>query len=227
MKDGTKYATKLKRFCSHLRQEYGAQDLPELTNPTEELVVSCLSMYTTESRGKTALAKLLTHFVDINELRVGRKDEVMDVLGKSFPHSAEVTEMILGLLGAVYENSDDMDMLGLREGGKRDAKGFLESLNGISAYAVARVMLLSLGAHAFPVHPHMLTMLQKEDVAHPEATVEEAQSFLERHISATEALEVYCLMRYHCDHFKVSGVKLAAKKTSKKSSGKKSQTKKS
>lgn len=216
MKDGTKYGSKFKRLCTKLSQKTDKQNIDSLTDPTTEIVMGCLSEHTTESRAKTAINKLTNSLVGYNELRVCRKEEIVDIIGKSFPRGLETAVQIANILGAIYREYDDVYMTDLETLGKREAKAFLESLDGITPYIVARVMLLSLGAHAFPVHEQMLNALRKEEVVHPKANIADVQSFLERHIPANKARDTYNILRYHVDHFKEPIIATSTKKTKKK-----------
>jgi endonuclease III len=233
MKDSAEYAECLKKLCNRLQRSGGKVVVPESADVTTELVWACLSKYTTENKTRVIMNRLLSHFVDLNEVRVSRTTELMDVIGKNFGQVREVTDTILKLLRSVFNRQDSLDMNGLKEIGKREAKAFLEELEGACPYVVSRVMMRALGAHAFPVHDSMLTMLRGEEVVNLKSDLAEVQGFLERQIPAQRVQKVYALLRRHADNYKGKNKVTQARKktrkrtrTTKKKTTKKTATKK-
>ncbi len=220
MKNSAEYAKRLKKLLTRLKK---SQSKPEMTayEPTEPLptlIMAALSSYTTLSKANIALKKLENEFVDFNELRVCRIEEVVEVLGKSYPQVREVAKKLIDLLMQIYEDQNSLTLSNLNENGKREAKAFLEKLPASSTYVASSVMQQSLGGHAFPVNRHMMKMLQGEDVVNPNSNIGDVQGFLERQISASDIIDVYNLLRSHADSYKEPAK--SAKKTTKKSVGK-------
>jgi len=202
MKDSAEHSVRLRRLCNRLRRSGGKVTVPAPNDPITELVLACLSAHTTESKARTALNSIRSHFVDFNELRVARADEIVELVGKGFPQAKAVGKQILQLLNSVFEKENCLDLSRLASGGKREAKQFLEQLEGSDAYVVARVMLRSLEAHAFPVHEQMLNMLRGEEVVEPDVDAADVQGFLERHISVMDVQKTYTMLRRHADRFR-------------------------
>ncbi len=88
-----------------------------------------------------------------------------------------------------------MSLERLRSVGRREARQYLEQLEGVDEYAAASVLLWSLGAHAIPVGDRLLSALRAAELVHPTATRAEVQAVLERHVSAAEAQEFCLIMR--------------------------------
>jgi len=219
MKNSVEYASRLKRLCNRLQRSGVKAAEADDADVTAELVLGCLSMYTTEGKACAALNRLRSYFLDLNELRVSRVPEVMEVLGKNFEHGREAAERVLQVLRSVFDKQDRMDLDNLRGMGKREAKTFLGDLDGTCPYVVSWVMLRALGAHAFPMHEGMLTMLRGEEVVQPTADMATVQGFLERQIPTERIKKVYSLLRRHADNFKGAGHqggKIAARKTGEK-----------
>lgn len=238
MKDSGRYSKELKKLLAHLKRTFTVEEEPG-DDLTTELVLACLSQNTTEAKARTALHRLRGSFVDMNELRVSRSAEIAEVLGKSYPEPRTTARQIAKLLHGVYEQLDTLSLESLREMGKREAKAWLEALEGSDAYVVSRLMLRGLGAHAVPVNEAMLAMLREEGVVDPEADAATVQGFLERQISAQHVLRDYQLLRKHTDSpapkpatakkatkKKTTKKKAATKKTKKKKTKKKAATKK-
>ena len=218
MKDSAEHGARLKRLCARIRREMGAQAVSAGHDPTTELVLACLSAGTTEAKARTTLNRLRSNFVDFNELRVSRPDEIVEILGKNFPQGTDTAEAILAALRELFDLRDTLDMTDLIEGGKREAKVFLEGLENLTPYMIACVLLHSLDAHAFPVNAQMMDMLRGGDVITAKADAGNVQGFLERQLSATTIRKTYILLRKYADSYR--GVAKTSKKTGKKAAKK-------
>ena len=216
MKESSAYGARLKRLCNRLKREIGPLKETEKRDPLTEMLLACLNEVVSASKAKTALNRLRSQFVDYNELRVARPEEVIEALGKGFPKSREFMAHLTALLQDVFVRQDTLELDELENMGKREAKAFLQELDHAGDYVVARVMLNCLDGHAFPVNREMLTMLRGEGVVDPKADLAEVQGFLERHISATQIKAVYTLLQHHAEHYKppaAAGKKTVSKKT--------------
>lgn len=193
-------AAPLKRLCNRLKRQYGALADISAGDTTMEMLLACLASRTTESQAHTALNRLKHTFVDLNEMRVARIEDVAEVLGKNFPQAREAAVQMVGLLREIYDLRDSLDLNELIDLGKREAKTFLQNLQRTSEYMVARVMLNSLDAHAFPVDEQLMAMLRSEGLIDEKATPAEVQTFMERQIPARQIKKTFALLtRYASD----------------------------
>ena len=213
MKDSSEYAARLKRLCNRLQRSGGKTIDSEPADVTTELLLACLSEHMTESKTRSAFNKLRSNFVDYNELRVMRPAEVVEILGKGFAQYRPAFGQMVRVLRALFDEQDHLDLEHLKSVGKREARGFLEGLEGTSGYVVSRVMLRALGGHAFPIHKPMLQMLQAEEVVDTAADIATVQGFLERQITSKRIHKVYALLRRYTD---VARSPRPSKKTTKK-----------
>ena len=202
MKDSAEYAPRLKKLLNRLKRQGVPKVKDSMIDPTSALVLGCLSSVTTETKARSAFNKLANNYVDFNELRVSRVEEVTEVLGREFPQAKEISSKITRLLKQIYSELDSLDMSDMCNGSKREAKAFLQRLEDATPYVVSRVMLQSVQAHAFPVHEQMLKMLRKEEVVSAEAKEADVQGFLERQISANKIQKTYALLRRHSDNYR-------------------------
>jgi hypothetical protein len=205
MKDSSEYTARLKKLCNRLKREKGAASVMGDEEPADaltELVRACLTAGATEAKAQAALNKFNSYFVDFNELRVCRPEEMAEVLGNQFPAAKDIAVQILGLLNQIFARRDTLSLVDLAASGKREAKVFLESLEGITPYVVARVMLFSLSGHAFPLHEQMVAMLRGEEVIDSAAPLDDIQGFLERQIPAKNLIKTYRLLRRHADNYR-------------------------
>lgn len=193
MKNGTLYAKRVKRLFAKLKNEHGIPETPEPSDPVDQLIIGLLSVDTAGSRALRAAAALKDAMVDVNEVRVSTSAEISAAIGSTVPNSMVRADAVRRALGAVYRKEHAITLDHLHKAGRRDAKHYLESLDGMDACAAASVLLWSLGGHAIPVDRRMYEALRKDDLVEPSATISEVQAFLERNIGASDA-KTFCLL---------------------------------
>jgi endonuclease III len=193
MKDGTRYASQVKSVFSKLRQKAGKADTPEPEEPLHRLAVAILAADTTDEQARRAVSRLLGAMESWNELRVSTPVELQRVLGNMVPNSLARCEQLVNALQSVFDRENRMSLDRLRSLGRREARQFLENLDGVDEYVAASVMLWSLGGHAIPVNNKLFDSLRAADLIHPAADRSEVQAFLERNISASQARE-FCIV---------------------------------
>jgi endonuclease III len=193
MKDGTLYAGKLKRAFSRLRQSMAAPVVPEPSDPVRQLALSIVGEECGEEEAGRALDKLLMTMVDLNEVRVSTPDQVHRGLGNRIPDGLERSRRLIRALQRVYEHEHCLSLERLRNMGRREAREFLESLEGVNDYSAAAVMVWSFGGHAIPVNDAVHRSLREAGLVHPAASRVEVQAFLERNVAAAQVKE-FCLM---------------------------------
>jgi len=179
----TKLASLLKKITPSEPKAPEGADL----EPVTQLIFSFLLWDATVKQANNALDRLLESFVDFNELRVSHPKEVAEVLGPRYPRVHERSERLLDSLQDVFVRHYGITLEPLKGKSKREAKQYLETLAGAPPYVTARLMLLVCGGHAVPVDDRLLDALRDEGVVDDDATIEQAQSMLERNIKAAEA----------------------------------------
>ncbi len=195
MKSGTIYAARLKRAYAKIRQSVPQPKIPESDDPLRRLAIAVLGVEGAEEEAETALDRAFTTVVDWNELRVSSAAELNKATGNTIPHGVERCQRLIDALQAIYDRENQLSLDHLRTMGRREARHYLEQLNGVDEYGVASVILWSLGGHAIPVDDRLLEHLRNTDLVNPSADRAEVQAFLERHISAAEAKEFCIIMR--------------------------------
>jgi endonuclease III len=220
MKDGTLYAGKLKRAFAKARQAASSMPADEPTDPIRQLALSILGEDCGEEESAKALDRLFATMVDFNELRVSTPDQVHRALGSRIPDGLERSRQLIRALQRLYEHEHRLSLERLKNMGRREARQFLESLEGVNDYSAAAVMLWSFGGHAIPVNNALLKALRDAELVHPTATRPEVQAFLERNIPAAQAKEFCLAMR----GFNAAKRAAAPAAKSAKSAGKKEKT---
>ncbi len=193
MKNGTLYAKRVRKVFSQLKSAHGTPEAPEPSDPVEQLVIGLLGLEVPESRAHRAAKALCEVMVDINEVRVSTAAELAPIIAPYVPDSMDRADAIRLALNAVFKKESAVSLETLKKSGRREARHYLESLDGVDRYAAASVILWSLGGHAIPVDQKMYQAYRKHDLVDPGATIDEVQAFLERNISAADA-KIFCLL---------------------------------
>jgi hypothetical protein len=177
-----------------LKKRYGRPE-PIEREPEWELVYCFLLWEGLTSRANAAIKRLEDHHADINELRVSRLEDLVALIGKTYPHVEERTERLLLSLHDLYNREHAVSLAACVAMSKRDGRKYLESLDAIPPYVSARASLVILGAHAVPVDDRLLEMLIEAEVLDASTDVERAIAKLERAIKSGDGPEAHDLLQ--------------------------------
>lgn len=197
-----------KKFATLLKKLKGVTPLPEPlpeSAPTwiepgvEELVFSMLLWDARTSQAREAIAHLRAGVVDYNELRVCFPEEIRQLLGDRYPKAAERAARIRAALNDLYKREHKVTLQAALSAGKRDARQYLETLDGVPLFAASRVFLSACGGHAVPIDDRIRDFLADEGVIaateHPDAV----SSWLERQLKAGESAAAYGALQAAAD----------------------------
>jgi len=221
MKNSKKYAKKIVELYRSLRQKQPKVRPANFDDPLNAVVYAIISENIKLSAAKMISKRLARHFVDLNDLRVSRKEEILDVLGADNAESRKTASTLSTLLNAVFNQYDMVSLADLQQLRKRQAKKDLYALDGTSDFIVNFCFLTTLRGHSIPLTSSMIEYLKANDLVHPDASNSDISGFLERQISSADAYKFYWLLREDSEKpgkavSKTSTGK-AAKKTVKKS----------
>ncbi|MFH1614359.1 MAG: hypothetical protein ABIG61_04655 [Planctomycetota bacterium] len=195
MKEGKKYGQRLNKVCRSLRRKHGKVEKVAFEEPVEALVYGTLCEQDSESAADSAFRKIKSHFVDLNDLRVSRNEEITEIIGQDNEVGRALAERLRTSLNRVFNEYDMITLGALKEMGKRQAKQCLEKMESAGRFVVNYVMLTSFGGRAIPLTGKMLQYLQTNELVHPEANEQEIDAFLEHYISASDTYKFYALLR--------------------------------
>lgn len=194
MKNSKEYGAKIDKFIRTAKN--GQKIKPaDFDDPLDALLFGLISEHTTEKHARKVYKTLLAHFVDYNDLRVCRVEEIQEILEDFTPTGEQIAENLTRVLTTLFDKYDTLSLKGIDEQGKRQAKKELEELGGTTRFAVNYCFLAAFEGHAIPLNEAMLNYLRSEELVDSEATPEEVEGFLERHISASAAWEFHELLR--------------------------------
>ncbi|HOK96606.1 MAG TPA: hypothetical protein PK052_01585 [Anaerohalosphaeraceae bacterium] len=195
MKDSKLYSPKLTKLLRSLKRQAGSCSVPRYADPIEAVIYGLICEQFSETAAERIYKRMKSHFVDLNDLRVSRVEEILDVFRDASPAAEHCARAITQVLNAIFDKYDRiaLDMLG--PDGKRQAHKELSEIKGITPFAVSYCFLTALEGHAVPLNAAMVEYLRKNEYVHPEASESEIAGFLERQIPANDAYTFYMLLR--------------------------------
>lgn len=195
MKNSKEYSQKLHKMYHRLKRRYPKVKKPTYDEPADALVYAIISENMSERAAQTAIKRFANYFVDLNELRVSRAEEITEALGEDTPATRDIASALTRALAGVFNRYNTVSLKALERIGKRPARGILEEMDGIGAFAVDFCMLTSLQGHAIPLTKKMIEYLRSNQLVHMDADEQDIAGFLARQISAENAYEFYALLR--------------------------------
>ena len=194
MKNATKRADDLRSLFKRLLKQYQ----PEPKQPQDALqalVRGAMSFDVSDAKAEEAVRLISKEFVDLNELRVATDLEIQELLGTRYPAIERRVAMITQSLNNIFEREHTMSLDRLKTISRRDARQFLRELPEIHPFVEGYVMLFAFEGHAIPTDDLMVSYLKEQGIVEENATVEDAQKFLEHHMKAEECHDFYVVLR--------------------------------
>jgi endonuclease III len=164
-----------------------------------EVLYSLLVWETSSSNARTAFRKLTETFLDVNHLRVAMPDEIAAALGDRYPRAVERASRLRAVLFDIFKRENGLQLSRVTAASKRDARTYLDSLEGIPPFAAARVAAVSMGVHAFAVDDRLLRLLVSEKVIGPTLSASEAGRWLEHHVPVAESEGLTDILQHWSD----------------------------
>ena len=195
MKNGKEYSKKVQKLYRSLKRQHPAVQKVIYDEPVDALVYAIISAELSEAAAQSAINRLTDYFVDWNDLRISRTEEIIEAIGPEVPAARDIASALTTALRAVFSKYNMVSLKALYKMSKRPAKLFLEKIEGTNRFVVDYCMLTSLHGHAVPLTKKMIEFLRSNELIHAEANEEEIEGFLARQISAENAYELYSLLR--------------------------------
>ncbi len=198
MRNASQYAKRLSHLLSRLRKQVTPSPPPERTI-LEQLIHAFLTWNASRRQADHALSDLVKATVDLNELRVSDPEELIEIVGQTYPLAEQRFLKLKSVLNSVYRREHAMALEPLASKSKRDARAYLDELEGMVPYVSAAVVLLNLEGHAIPVDDNLRKRLVDDSVVEPYATLEEIQSFIEHHVKSDQGIATHQLLRAYVE----------------------------
>jgi hypothetical protein len=230
MKNSKDYSKKTQKLYRSLTRKYPKVQKVGHEKVIDAIIYAAISAEMSEKTTVSVIKKLADYFVDLNDLRVSRSEEIVEVLGKDNQVTMNIASTITRILNGIFNEYHKVSLEVLKKIGKRPAKQALEKIDGTSRFVVDYCLLTALGGHAIPLTDKMIKYLKTNEFVDPDADEQQIGGFLAKQISAKNGYEFYALLRHESESVKAkkktkAKKKKKAKKTRRKTSGTKTKSK--
>ena len=110
-------------------------------------------------QARHAFSELLKNFVDWNETRVARVEEIVAVIG-DIPKALKTSEHLRWLLQNIFGVSYDFSLEGLRQQSESETRAFFQGLPVATRFITDYVEFFALGGKDIPLSPNALRVLR-------------------------------------------------------------------
>ena len=221
MKNSKDYSQKIQKLYRSLSRKYPKVQKVSHEEVVDAIVYAIISADLSNKATGSAFKRFADYFVDRNDLRVSRVEEIIEALGKDTPATRNIASTITKALQGIFDQYHKVSLETLKKIGKRPAKQALEKIDGITHFVVDYCMLTSLRGHAIPLTQQMIEYLKNNELVDPDADEQQIGGFLAKQISAKNGYEFYELLRCESDSRKSKTKTTRKTKTKKKTKKKK------
>lgn len=224
MKKSREHAQRLQRLYRALKRDHPKIEPVSHDDPVDALIYGVVSEKMSASHAETAMKGIRRTFINWNDLRVSRVEEIVEAIGAGNSSGRDTAVTLTTALRAVFDAHHTVSLQTLKKLGKRPAKLAIEKLGGLSRFTINYCMLTSLQAHAIPLTERMLGYLKQYKIVEAQADADEIEGFLTRQVPAKNAFEFYALLRQEAERSKPAAK--SAPKAARPKAGKGPKTKK-
>lgn len=213
MKDSKEYSKKVAAFFKKNKSKIVLKQF-ESEDKVDSLVYAVLFEHLITDEVNVIVSLMRKHFVDWNDLRVSRLEEVLDVLSPidvPLETKKKVSLQLINSLNSLFKKYDRISFEDIEELGKRQAYQELEILKFFTPFVVNFLMLNFKGSHALPLNSLMAAYAKKAGIVHPDSTETEIGAFFERQIPVDDIYNFYLLLRQMAESPAVAPEETAAK----------------
>lgn len=210
MKNSKEYSKKIQSLYRTLSQKHAKVQKVSHEQVVDAIIHALVNEHLTEQEAEASMQRFAGYFVDWNDLRVSRPEEIIEALGGDKPAARSAASAIIKVLNGIFNEYHKVSLETLRKIGKRPAKLAIEKIDGMSRFAVDYCMLTSLHGHAIPLTEKMTEYLKDNDLVGPDADEQQIEGFLTKQIPAKSGYEFYTLLRRESEAARSSGRKKKA-----------------
>jgi endonuclease III len=226
MKNSKDYSQKIQKLYRTLSHRYPKVQKVSHEKVIDAIVYAVISTEMSEKATESIIKKFTEYFVDWNDLRVSRTEEIVEVIGKEDPVAVSIASRLNRVLNGIFNQFHQVSLEGLKKIGKRPAKQALEKIDGSNNFVVDYCMLTSLGGHAIPLTEKMIKYLKDNELVNSDADQQQIEGFLAKQIPAKNGYDFYALLRQESESTKAKKKTRATSKKSKTKTKTKTTTKK-
>jgi endonuclease III len=190
------YSQKIKKLFNALKKGAEKPKKPDYQDAVEAIIFAALCQSSTESAARAVMKKIQAHFVDYNDLRVARIEEIAEISGGDLTDIQKTATAVLSLLNAIFQKYDSLSPEDFNGTGKKNTREILEKFNGMTPFICDYVMLTAMNAHCVPLTDKMIEYLKAYELVEPQWDNAQIISFVEKQIPASDAYTFYALIRH-------------------------------
>lgn len=220
MKDNKEYSKRVQQLYRTLKRSCPKVERVFYDEPFEAIIYAIVGENLSAAETQSAIKRFREYFVDLNDLRVSRIDEITEALGSDTQVTRNAASALLMVLQAVFDEYNAVSLAVLKKIGKRLARKKLEQIEALSDFAVNYCMLTSLRGHAVPLTEKMVDYLKSNELVAPEADRRQIEGFLARQVRSEKTYEFYALLRRASESDR-GGIKKKKSRPKTKTAGKK------
>ena len=103
MKEAKNFGDKVQQLARALKHKQQKCDSPVYEEPIDAIVFAVLSEHTNIQQGQAAFKKTKEHFIDLNDLRVSRPEEIVEAAGPEAGITNQIAMNLISILKAIFE----------------------------------------------------------------------------------------------------------------------------
>lgn len=159
-----------------------------------QLVYSMLLWEASHQLARAGIESVRRHVSDLNELRVCSALEAAAMLPRPGARRREQADRLVAALNDIYRIEHAVTLARLSYVPVQEARAYLDAIPALPRFVTARVLLIGLGAHAFPADSRIHAALRAHAVRTDPHAPDDAQTALERAVSPPDAPRLYALL---------------------------------
>jgi endonuclease III len=225
MKNSKEYSKKINNLYRSLKRKYPKISQTNHEQVMDALIYAIICEKMSDRKTESAIKRFNEYFVDMNDLRVSRSEEIIEMLGENTPATMCIASTITKVLRSIFNQNHKVNLEGLKKIGKRPARQTIEKIDGISRFVTDYCMLTSLQSHAIPLTETMIAYLRNYELVDAEADEQQIAGFLTKLIPAKNGYEFYTLLRHESETQKSKKTTKTKAKTEKKTKSRKKKKK--
>ena len=102
MKNGKEYSQKVQKLYRSLKRKYPGVQKAIYDEPVDALVYAIISAELNEAAAQSAIKRLADYFVDWNDLRISRVEEIAELLGSDTSVARDIASALTTAFRAVF-----------------------------------------------------------------------------------------------------------------------------
>lgn len=213
MKEAKNFGDKVHQLTRLLKHKHQKFECLVYEEPADALVFAILCEHTTSQQAQVSFRKIKEHFIDLNDLRVSRPEEIVESAGPDTGITNQTALNLNNILKAIFEKYNMVTLADLKKQGKKQIRDAVSRFPGISDFVIDYCMLTAFAAHAIPLTDRMFEFLKSQKLVEPDQPAQLISQMLARHIPAKEAYNFYWLLRKESEQ---QGAKRQAKNSGEK-----------